>query len=249
MSLAMLCHPELDRYFYALRQHFETSRGTLDTLGKFLAFRFNVLDYVKPDENVLSDVIKDLLDSSGSHGQGKAFLIKFLQVFGVVGDLPLGNVRVEREVQTESIDRRRSIDLVVRFSNFLLGIENKPWAEDQPEQVSDYVAELRNSKKEWKLLYFSGNGLDPTSIPNQECTTLKGLGRLGVYSYVPDISNWLDECEQVCQAEKVRWFLRDLRDWVVTHFSPEGVVKTMNSEIERAPLQEYALRDPAGSPT
>ena len=31
---------------------------------------FNVFDAIRPDENRLSDILRDLLDPRGSHGQG-----------------------------------------------------------------------------------------------------------------------------------------------------------------------------------
>lgn len=43
------------------------------------ATRFNVFGLIDPDENKFSDILKDLLDPNGTHGQGGVFLGLFLE--------------------------------------------------------------------------------------------------------------------------------------------------------------------------
>src|SRR4051794_32824876 len=47
------------------------------------ARRFNVFSLIKPDENRLSDILADLLDPDGPHGQGNLFLRLLLEQLGI----------------------------------------------------------------------------------------------------------------------------------------------------------------------
>ena len=52
-------------------------------LDRHLARRFNVFRYLRRDELGLSEIIADLLDPAGEHGQGTAFLEAMLELLGV----------------------------------------------------------------------------------------------------------------------------------------------------------------------
>src|SRR5437762_477168 len=58
---------------------------------------FRVLSLLSPDENRLSDIIAELLDPHGSHGQGTAFLTLFALRCPSVAGGPLNHVSVHRE--------------------------------------------------------------------------------------------------------------------------------------------------------
>lgn len=107
----------------------------------FGAPRFNLISLLQPDENTLSHLIADLLDPYGSHGQGALFLNALLERL----DLPtcglMDRVSVSRERLTPE---RRRIDLVIETPRFLVGIENKPWAVQQPNQLADYQRTLES---------------------------------------------------------------------------------------------------------
>lgn len=57
-------------------QLLEKTRTHTDRL---LATRFNVFEYIQPNENRLSDLIADLLDPKGKHGQGQVLLREFVK--------------------------------------------------------------------------------------------------------------------------------------------------------------------------
>ncbi|TBC97130.1 hypothetical protein ELH26_14410 [Rhizobium leguminosarum] len=101
------------------------------TFSPFLIFN--------PDENTLSRVIAELFDPSGSHGQGLLFLNGLLSTIGIPRLNRLDAVKVRREVLTRA---KRRIDIVVETSHHVIGIENKPWAAQQKNQLSDYLDEL-----------------------------------------------------------------------------------------------------------
>lgn len=191
----------------------------------FSIFRF--IDY----ESQFSAILADLLDPTGTHGQGSVFLSKFLDMIGkraVVS--PIGVLAPLRETVTSrriSVRREqpthngRFIDIVVGEGDLGLGIENKPWAGDQDGQLRDYATYLsRCYKRGWVLLYISGAGNLPAtySLPSSERTRLLNAGNYLELSYAADLAEWLDACVHACDADKVRWFLRDFQDFAMTKF-------------------------------
>src|SRR4051812_45587834 len=92
---------------------------------------YNVFTYIDPDENKLSDILRDLLDARGPHGQKDAFVRQFCLASGVEYERP-DRVTIYRENPTSRIERHlRRIDILVDLEAFGVAIENKPWAGDQ----------------------------------------------------------------------------------------------------------------------
>src|SRR5699024_2003473 len=110
---------------------------------------FTVFDFIDTRETKLSAIIAALLDPEGEHSQGTTFLRAFLQclapgapVLGSVAETGTGqDITVSVEHET---DGHRYIDILIDLPDALIGIENKPWAEDQPNQVRDYAAYLED---------------------------------------------------------------------------------------------------------
>src|ERR1700691_2548939 len=69
---------DVDRFFHDLNFRFDTV-GELDL---HLANQFNVFRWLYR-EITLSSIIRELLDPKGSHGQGDAFLRRFLDMAGL----------------------------------------------------------------------------------------------------------------------------------------------------------------------
>lgn len=103
------------------------------------ATRFSPFAIFSPDENTLSRVIAELFDPKGSHGQGLLFVNALLQELGYSRLGPRDAVRVRREAMTR---RKRRIDIVIESRNYVIGIENKPWAGQQTNQLIDYFEEI-----------------------------------------------------------------------------------------------------------
>lgn len=66
------------RFFDELRNRLALARDYDGQLNRLLAQRFNLVDFLQPDEYRLSELTALLLDPAGSHGQGQAFLRQFL---------------------------------------------------------------------------------------------------------------------------------------------------------------------------
>lgn len=152
------------------------SRAQAD-LDRIAATRFSVFPYFNPGERDLSRVIGDLLDPSGTHGQHERFLRLFLEALALPAVDSVRSesrrCRVGLEFSTTTGDTARYIDIVLYMRRaFWIGIENKPWAEDQPDQVRDYLRDMRTraerDEAEAWMVYLSGNGELPAEWPNLE---------------------------------------------------------------------------------
>ena len=130
---------ECRRFFAELAPHLETARALESEMDRHLARRFNVLDYVKTDELGLSRILADLLDPDGPHGQGTLFLERFVDGLEDLRDWPdLRDRRISVDVE-HVIRANRRIDIYIEIGDakatHCLAIENKPYAEDQKNQI------------------------------------------------------------------------------------------------------------------
>src|SRR6266487_5822635 len=97
-------------------QRFQVERAKADVYD---AADFNVFRYIEPDENRLSNIIHDLLDPGGSHGQRTLFLKLFLQTCGIPVAALQEPIRLKREdsnLYCRSFHRR--IDITVEMKGF-----------------------------------------------------------------------------------------------------------------------------------
>jgi len=207
-----LTRDDLAHFSRNLRYRLGLLAQTRQHTDRLLATRFNVFAYIRPNENRLSDVIADLLNANGDHGQGGAFLKEFVQALWGPTAPPWEFQSVLREKTTSLIgSHRRRLDVVVDLKSFGIGIENKPWAGEQHAQIGDYVANLeRRFAGTYKIIYLSPAGTEPTSIDESAKKKLLKDGKLVLWAYRGRFNEWLRRCHQVCEAEKVRWFLYDL---------------------------------------
>lgn len=215
----------LETFYSVLNQTLHSHREATRRLDHFLSTGFNVFRVIRPNENRLSEVIADLLDPSGSHGQRRKFLDAFLQVINRPDLKDKKLPKVGREVWTDhnSENPYRRIDIVVEFENkaFGLGIENKkpePGTGDLQGQLEDYYHHLKNKYGENKfcLVYLTKDGSDPDE-KSIECSLrerLKSENKLVCVSYSHGIREWIEECCRLCESDKFRWFLRDFMDYI-----------------------------------
>src|SRR5262249_12999027 len=107
------------------------------------ATRFNLFHWLEPDENKLSDILADLLDPLGRHGQGTLFWRLLLEQLRI--ESPKNSARsvhVQREAPTHGILKyRRRIDILVE-ADAIVAVENKIDSSEQTDQVKDYLDHL-----------------------------------------------------------------------------------------------------------
>ena len=191
-------------------------------LDRVAATKFSVFHYFKENENLVSGIFADLLRPDGSHGQGTAFLRLFLEEIdrGEASGIrkiscygPLEQCSVYTEYPT---DRGRRIDIVLKLRNMWIGVENKPWAFEQRDQLQDYLEFLQRWRDDQAcVLYLSGDGTDAQTIKDKDqyLTIPYGGAKNG-----PSVAHWVVECSRHCEAENVRSFLKDLLKYIERRF-------------------------------
>lgn len=191
-----------------------------------LASQFNVLRYARTDEIGLSQILADLLDPVGPHGQGARFLECFLKRYWDTRAEISHPVKVRTEGATDRIsESQRRIDIVVDLGDRVLGIENKPWATDQPAQIADYLKHLSLGGRPFRLLYLAGHeGRLPSedSISPSDFKSHVDQNNLVATNY-HELREWLRDCIRCCESDRVAMFLRDLDRFIATRFSLDSV--------------------------
>lgn len=185
------------------------------------ATRFSPFSIFSPDENTLSRVIAELFDPKGSHGQGLLFVNSLLRELGYPRLGSRDAVRVRREAMTR---RKRRIDIVIESRDYVIGIENKPWAGQQANQLVDYFDELSADLKARKpILIF---------LSDQEARTAKEhVHRLPYFSGdgEPSLSNLLESVLGDIKASGPRRFVEDFNRYIKGTFGGDD----MDDESDR----------------
>ena len=210
--------------------------GTLNEAKRLYANKlapdFNIFDYLRGDEVGLSRCIASLLNPTGAHGQGSLFLDEFLKHIDKVSsgndlmkcwaDTVSNGCQASLEEQANGL---RRIDVYLRFNNGeIIGIENKPWAGDQENQLADYAKFIQGQAngKKWLIIYLSNN--DPSnseySISKPHREELEKSGNFIWLNYA-FLVEWLEFCAQNSKALNVRIFIEELAKFVRTKINRE----------------------------
>lgn len=240
-DLAACCHTaDLQAFFAGLGPAVRIAQRAQAELDRRAATGFSLFDFFHEREEDLSRVFGGLLDPGGTHGQDDTFLRLFLDEVREVldgevpGRFPSGNLSNSRVYLEHRTNMERRIDIVVSVrGDTWIGIENKPWAGEQPNQVSDYLKYLRtkagpDSDPDAWLVYLSGDGKRPESLPDDPKDRLRcpTLPYRGAERGSPSLENWVEKCRMECEAERVRWFLTDLLEYIRKRFEPAELTGT-----------------------
>ena len=185
-----------------------------------LAPKFSLFDFIDRDELKLSKILAWLLNPKASHAQGYRFLLAYAQRLGLKdwSSEVCANAAVIPEQLTNN---RRRLDIYIRSGDNHIGIENKPYAGDQDNQIKDYLDWLKthSNPTSIKIIYLSATGEEPseTSISAQECAKAKADGHLHTIGY-QDLVPWLEDCLNSCQAERVTGFIKEFKAFIETDF-------------------------------
>ena len=171
---------------------------------------FNIFSILKAETDEVkthSAFLAELLKPNGTHGQGALFLDNFLKMIVSDEDLITENAKVNIESSigpiSEDYKSGGRLDILIQLpkSNYIILIENKIDAGDQPYQLLRYNKYAKETKCKYKLLYLTKDGHDPSETstgkiedePFWECI-----------SYSQDIKNWLKFClENIANASPV----------------------------------------------
>lgn len=211
----------LTKYFSELQFRINIYNKAKKETNVYLASEFNVFDYINPNENKLSDIIANLLDPNGTHGQKDIFLKEFLNIIDKKIDYNLMECRILREDSTTYIqNNKRRIDITMNFENkFEIGIENKPWDKEQENQLQDYQKHLRKKYGEnFCIIYISDYGSEPESLSEDLKQQLLKENKLIILKYNLHIKKWLYQSYKECKSEKIRIFINDFIDYLYQNF-------------------------------
>jgi hypothetical protein len=133
-----------------------------------------------------SSMIAELLNPSGSHGQGDKFLTLFLNILNQADSFTgTQNAKVFKE---KSFNKGRDrVDILVELKDDVLLIENKVDAEDGNRQLERYSGIPVFYGKKGHLIYLTKYGSDAEEHSH------RGVEYLRI-SYREDILAWLDLC-------------------------------------------------------
>ena len=197
-----------------------------------LAPDFQVFDFVNTSENGLSWIIANLLNPKGTHGQKTLFLEQFIRIClpniqnNTVWQNYLENL-TQTEVETEATTwanrayRRMDIYLSARINSETFGIciENKPYANDQENQLADYFLELENRKLSQKHLVYLCEYGEPSNYSVTK-DVLESWIKNQLISFVTysQLVVWLTECKKDCQNHSVTEFLNQFIKFIQKQF-------------------------------
>jgi|GEM_PF-4213309 len=176
-------------------------------------------------ENVSSKVLALFFDPNEAHAQGDVFLRAFLELmWRETGNdslseiirknqLPQVDVRTEFTTPiTEHCEGGR-IDIVLFFDSptFCVAIENKLGAPDQEDQIDRYQGYLKDSKycKSHVLVYLTPDGREPSKYSKKEKIKEEEKASFCLLSWQRDMKDLANTWRGLCQAERVRFFLKD----------------------------------------
>ena len=198
-----------------------TLREARNRFSDRLAPEFSIFDYVRDDEMGISRCIASLLDPRGKHGQGNLFLEAFLQCIGSAASWAknAGSCLVVPEKQANG---QRRIDIHLEFPNGAIGIENKPWAGDQDNQLTDYARYLKDAAgaKKWLLLFLCDRDPSDNSMTQCEQEKLSSTGQFVRCNY-SEVIEWLEICACKSKALNVRIFIEELAKFIRVNIKGE----------------------------
>ena len=181
----------------------QTQQLHTEALARATGEHFNVFDILgigHYEVKTHSPMLGELLNPKGRHGQGAIFLRLFRELildnFGVTDfDVESKTVKLDLEYPIGPVtkDSGGRIDIVVQDGKgSAIFIENKIYAEDQPNQLMRY----RKHDPKAHLFYLTLRGENPSGLSEAELKDIK----CKCISYGCHIRDWLNACrkEAVC---------------------------------------------------
>jgi hypothetical protein len=195
--------------------------------------RFTVFDYIPKNELSLSHIIASLLDPTGAHGQNELFLFHFIQLIKLnLSFIPnikqksqfifndLKSTVVKEEVNIYNVNNKSRIDILCVGTNFVIGIENKPYASESENQISGYQKLISEKYKNYPtkiIIFLSGNNLVAQSADETITDVpvlLMGYCRSEANDKDVYLSDWIETSIKHCKIDKIRNFLSDFLSFI-----------------------------------
>ncbi len=184
---------------------------------RLVAPRFNVFHILRvsrKEDDLHTPILADLLNPCGRHGQGILFLRGFFEVAAARGlqGPPAGFEDQVWVVETERYIGNGFLDIAVscQQSGYLMVVENKIDAGEQPRQLGRYKEWMRSQSKHLpiqELVFLTPTGRE--AITGRECNYLQ-------LSYSEDVRAWLNATLPNVKASKVAETVRQYLEIIET---------------------------------
>ena len=208
-----------------------------DEIDRINGSKFNIFQVLKIEEEELkhSLFIAELLNPKGRHGLGSQFLKLFLEKVKIADfDIESTTVKTEKHIGPLMETKGGFIDIFLYDKNRnSIVIENKIYADDQPQQLIRYYNFAPQN-----VLYLTLNGYSPSekSIIH-ETIHLKEDEDFKVISHQSHIIEWLE----LCRKESTNFPL--LREGllhyinIIKHLTGQSTNKKMKEDIIKLAIQ------------
>ncbi|HZL79376.1 MAG TPA: PD-(D/E)XK nuclease family protein [Candidatus Limnocylindrales bacterium] len=219
-TVKFITRKDLEHFFREVESRLKLAEDKQRELDRNEGTRFNIFGLIDPDENKFSDILKDLLDPNGTHGQGDVFLRLLIEKLDdALHCEHTAKAKVQREVCTTSLcNQHRRMDILVE-TDILLAIENKIDAPERENQVKDYLENLAGDTsatgQRYALIYLTPDHRPPDYLNAEDLRINES--HLFCWSYQCELTEWLEACRRECKAPKIRFFLSDFITRIKSH--------------------------------
>lgn len=166
---------------------------------------FSILGLQSYEVRTHSAFIGELLSPKGSHGCNDKFLTAFLKSVPAMTDFDFNTKQAEVILEASigttntAMTEGGRIDLLIKSGNKVIVIENKIYADDQPNQMKRYQ-NFCQQYDNYRLLYLNLEGNEPS----EDSTFDMVLGEdYHIISYSEEILSWLERCKNLCKDRKL----------------------------------------------
>lgn len=186
---------------------------------RYLSSDFSFFRYLNTNEVSLSNYFGLLLDTQGSHGQQDLFLNLFIDFLNKKGlSIPKRHYKIKLEYQADG-----RIDIFLYHGDTAVIIENKPYSSDGDQQLSRYYKSIGERYTSVFILYLSPKGgPSEESLPPKLLSELEANGRYRTITLYDFGKEFVDSCEKLCESHKFRYFLNDLKLFLLSEFDIGG---------------------------
>ncbi|NHB67315.1 PD-(D/E)XK nuclease family protein [Perlabentimonas gracilis] len=162
---------------------------------------FSTLNIAHYETKVHTPFLSNLLDTNGSHGQGRLFFNTFISHLfkGRIDTEFINDIYLKQEERSDF----GQVDIIIRYRYKGVGrviiIENKIYHHDEFQQLERYYKRIKDelfiSNGNFHLIYLTVNGRQPSerSISNKLFQQLRLENAISCWSYYEDIVSILNE--------------------------------------------------------
>jgi len=220
---------EIEKILNVVKSRIEAHLKFKREYNKQLALDFSLFQFFSIGENKISQVMAYFLDVNQNHGQGDIFLKEFIKTF--YGQ-EIEIMQIENVCEKVITDKRR-LDIFIQIEGLTIAIENKIWADDLSNQLSDYSSFLeQKSHGNYLLLYLNPYGFEPNpkSIDKKLKESLIKEKKFKVIGYKQDIIPLINRWLVACEADNVTHFLKEFKKYLEIKFLAKNTLN-MSKEL------------------